>query len=252
MIRLPDGRQGHNVVRGLFQTQRLPDARFRIVRHGHNTGDARDGQPIECERALEEVRTRFELPLVVPAPRRVRRHFSPDVQEPAPVNPRFPLPEPWSCRGPLPRTLVFGSVGDHTDAVESWFGPDGRRDYEVAIVYYGNDPGGPWANRLRRSADHFAVHAGASFPNLLWWTDQNPHVLPGVDYVVVADDDIAMTPERVGGMVRTARAYGLPVASASHGWEGKVSGWRHMMARGGGGARASSPPGAWICATSWR
>ncbi len=65
--------------------------------------------------------------------------------------------------------------------------------------------------------------------------------------MVVADDDIAMTPERVGRMVRMARAYGLPVASASHGWEGKVSGWRHMMARGGGGRGHEPAGGVELC-----
>ncbi len=166
-----------------------------------------------------------------------------DSKEPRPVAQGFPLPEPWSCRGTLPRTLVFGSVGDHTDAVESWFGPNGhRRGYEVAIVYYGKDPSGPWADRLRWSADHFAVHAGGKFQNLLWWIERNPHVLSGLDYVVVADDDISMTPETIGRMVRTARAYDLPVASASHAWGGRISAWPHMMARGNG-KRASEPAG---------
>ena len=67
-----------------------------------------------------------------------------DSKELCPAVQGFPLPEPWSCRGTLPRTLVFGSVGDHTDAVESWFGPNGhRRGYEVAIVYYGKDRADP-------------------------------------------------------------------------------------------------------------
>ena len=39
--------------------------------------------------------------------------------------------------------------------------------------------------------------------------------------MVVADDDISMTPETIGRMVRTARAYDLPVASASHAWGGR-------------------------------
>ena len=152
----------------------------------------------------------------------------------------FPLPEPWSCRGTVPHTLVFGSVGDHTDAVESWFGANGHgRGYEVAIVYYGKDPSGPWADRLRCSADHFAVHAGGKFQNLLWWIDRNPHVLSRLDYVLVADDDISMTPEMIGRMVRTgglrsAGRFRKPCLGREN------IRLAHMMARGNG-KRASEP-----------
>ena len=56
MVRLPSGRHGHNIVRGLFRPTRLPDARFCVVRHTHNNSTVRGHQPIDSPRALEEVR----------------------------------------------------------------------------------------------------------------------------------------------------------------------------------------------------
>ncbi|MBI1389928.1 MAG: hypothetical protein GC154_15920 [bacterium] len=161
--------------------------------------------------------------------------------------PTVDLPPLLSCRGPLPRTLVFGSVGDRGQAVTSWFGLDSEmpRDYEVAVGYYGGDPAGPWARFLANHADHFQVHRGGKFQNLLWWVNQHsgdsggPGVLDAFDYVIVADDDIALTSDMIGRMVRTAREYDLPVASPSHSWDGRIS-WPHMGARGSG-KRAHEP-----------
>jgi hypothetical protein len=73
MLRLPGGQRGHNVVHDLFSPLRLPDARYCCVRHGHNdTTGISDGEPIDCEQALEEIQLRFELPFVMPARRGAR------------------------------------------------------------------------------------------------------------------------------------------------------------------------------------
>lgn len=151
--------------------------------------------------------------------------------EPSPL---LTLPPLRSLHGPLPRTLVFSSVGDRGQAVASWFG-DGTepREYQIALLYYGSDPHGEWANSLRTQADSFAVHAGGKFQNLHWWLDQHPGLLDQFDYVFVPDDDILMTPEMIGRMVRTARDYQLPIASPSRQWHGKLS-WPHMGQRGSG------------------
>jgi len=77
------------------------------------------------------------------------------------------LPPPRSCRGPLPRTLVFSSAGDRGRAVSTWCVPPAGRDYQTALVYYGREPGGARAGSLEASADHFAVHRGGKFQNLL-------------------------------------------------------------------------------------
>lgn len=131
----------------------------------------------------------------------------------------LPLPQLRSLRGPLPRTLVFSSVGDRSQAVSSWFGEGSQpRDYRIVLIYFGNDPDGAWVSKLRANADHFAVRRGGKFQNLLWWIDQHPHVLNQFDYVLVLDDDIRMTPEVIARTVRTARDFDLPIASASREW----------------------------------
>jgi len=159
----------------------------------------------------------------------------------------LPMPTILSRRGPLPRTLVFSSVGDRGHAIRSWLG-DKQRDYQTAIIYYGNDCDSRWARFLQSKADHFAAHAGGKFQNLLWWIDQNPKLLDDFDYVFVADDDLAITPDTVGRIVRTAREYNLPVASPSHSPLGRIS-WPHMASRGSG--RRVAEPSAGVVLTNF-
>lgn len=169
--------------------------------------------------------------------------------EPRPKNRRshFPFRPPLSSRGPMPRTLVFGSVGDHTDAVPAWFGDYKDRDYAVAIVYYGNCPESPWGRLLHESADYFASHKGGKFQNLLWWVREHPGALKQFDYVLVPDDDIRLTSSMIGRMVRTAKQYDLPVSSPCHRWDGRISYWKHMMARGSGARLAEPASGIELC-----
>jgi|GEM_PF-1143694 len=153
----------------------------------------------------------------------------------------LPLPPILSRRGALPRTLVFSSVGDRGHAVRSWLS-DERRNYQTAIVYYGNDCDSRWARFLQSKADHFAAHAGGKFQNLLWWIDQHPHILDDFDYVLVADDDLVFTPDTVGRIVRTAKEFNLPVASPSHSPLGRIS-WPHMASRGSGRRESEAAAG---------
>ncbi len=159
----------------------------------------------------------------------------------------LPLPPILSRRGALPRTLVFSSVGDRGHAIRSWL-DDTKCNYRTAVVYYGSDPDSRWAKHLQKTADHFDIHAGGKFQNLLWWIDQNPRLLDDFDYVFVVDDDLAITPDTVGRIVRTAREYSLPVASPSHSPLGRIS-WPHMASRGSG--RRVNEPAAGVALTNF-
>ncbi|MBI1389930.1 MAG: hypothetical protein GC154_15930 [bacterium] len=165
--------------------------------------------------------------------------------------------QPLTHQEPMPPTLVFGSVGDRGQAVASWFGSNSDecnherdialiRQYKVAIIYYGSDPESSWAQHLRINADYFDIHSGGKFQNLLRWIDQNPGVVDLFEYIVIADDDIVMSPEKISRMVRTMKEYDLPVASAAHSPEGKIS-WPHMGARGFGRRTHEPPAGVELC-----
>jgi hypothetical protein len=146
----------------------------------------------------------------------------------------LPLPPLLSQRGDLPRTLVFGSVGDRGQAVTSWFGTETQpRHYDIALVYYGKEPHGNWARQLKRSVNYFDVHRAGKFQNLAWWLERHPRLLNAFDYFIIADDDIVMTPDGVERAIRTTREFHLPVAGSSHSWSGKND-WHHMGSRGAG------------------
>ena len=142
--------------------------------------------------------------------------------------------------------LVFGSVGDRGQAVQTWFDSNRTGVSKLAIVYYGTSHDGEWVRTLRSAADYFSFHNGGKFQNLLWWADANVHVLNNFDYVLVADDDIVLTTEMICRMVLTAQEYSLPVSAASHDWTEKIS-WRHMGTRGAGKRMAESKGGVELC-----
>ncbi|ADG66882.1 glycosyl transferase family 2 [Planctopirus limnophila DSM 3776] len=155
----------------------------------------------------------------------------------------IPLPDLLSRRDLLPRILVFSSVGDRGIAVNSWLGISSARQdrpFDTAIVYYGNYPTGDWAQGLRARSCYFGRHRGGKIQNLSWLIKQHPTLLEDYDYVFVLDDDLRITPDMIGRVVRTAREFDLPICSPSHDWRGRIS-WLHMGARGSG-RRAAEPP----------
>lgn len=127
--------------------------------------------------------------------------------------------------------LLFSSVGDAYDkAVASWSSglrPGRQRDYDIALVYYG-DSAARYADLAAR-ADRMFWSKGSKFQNLLRHLD----AIAALEYryVWVVDDDIALPPARINRLFRITEQYGLAASQPAFSRRGPVS---HPLTVAGG------------------
>jgi hypothetical protein len=115
-------------------------------------------------------------------------------------------------------SLVFSSVGDSSDACNSW--NSGPRDYDIAIAYFGDDE--DRAHRLSDLADYFFRSKGSKFQN---FSNCWPHFEHDLFWIV--DDDIELPPSEITECFRQMITQKLGVASPAHSRSGRLS-WAHM------------------------
>ena len=115
--------------------------------------------------------------------------------------------------------LVFSSVGDNSDAWKSWV--DGPRNYQVAVVYYGDDA--VRANIIQRNVEFFFQQKGSKFQNFERYRDCFAH-----QQFFVTDDDISLSPAEIDLCFDYTKYHNIAVASPAHSRSGRVS-WRHML-----------------------
>lgn len=99
------------------------------------------------------------------------------------------------------RDVLFVSAGDHHLLHHDLAGP---RDFDVIVAWYGSDE--EVAQSLRPMADRFVPISGGKLQNLwtLWRSGELR--LDHYDSVLVADDDLALTPRQVTELFRRRRA----------------------------------------------
>ena len=129
------------------------------------------------------------------------------------------FPEPLSCRGSLPRTLLLMFADDHSNHTIT----------------------------LPDSCDHFMIGNGNKAQRLVAWFKRFGPVVAEYDYVLLVDEGIALSSKTLGRIARTAREYDLPVSSAGHCWRGGISRWPHMMVRGAGRRMDEPAAGVELC-----
>jgi hypothetical protein len=87
--------------------------------------------------------------------------------------------------GPPARNLVFTSAGDRSN-ISRWL--TGRRNFDLWISYYGDEPG-----RYADVADFYNARRDAKFGNLKFVYDTWPDLLASYDSVLVTDDDVVIS-----------------------------------------------------------
>jgi hypothetical protein len=87
--------------------------------------------------------------------------------------------------------LVFTSAGDRSN-LRGWL--EGRRDFDLWVVYYGDRPG-----MFQESCNFHVSRKGAKFPNLHFCYQRWPEVLARYEAIAVLDDDIVID---AGGITR--------------------------------------------------
>lgn len=113
------------------------------------------------------------------------------------------------------RNLVFTSAGDHSN-LHHWL--KGHRDFDLWIVYYGDQPG-----KFQRQADIYLRAKGAKFQNLHYAYQRWPELFAQYDAVMVMDDDILIDATALTRLFAIRRDLDLWVLQPAFRQSGKIS-----------------------------
>jgi len=122
------------------------------------------------------------------------------------------IPDPPATRS---RHLVFTSAGDRGN-LRAWL--QGRRDFDLWVVYYGEHPGG-----LRELADFHLQRKGSKFQNLHYCYQHWREALERYEAVMVMDDDIMIDASGITRLFELRRELDLWALQPAFRWCGKVS-----------------------------
>ena len=117
--------------------------------------------------------------------------------------------------GSASRNLVFTSAGDQSN-VRRWL--NGRRDFDLWVVYYGEVP-----KRLYREADLYVARAGTKFQNLHYCYSQWRNLFERYEAVLVMDDDIVIGASGISRLFQIRRTLDLWALQPAFRVAGKIS-----------------------------
>ncbi|MBF0123498.1 MAG: hypothetical protein HQL21_08885 [Candidatus Omnitrophica bacterium] len=113
------------------------------------------------------------------------------------------------------RYLVFTSAGDRS-SVDAWV--QGRRDFDLWITYYGDQPG-----RYSGLCEFYNAHKGGKFPNLHYAYQKWPEIFAAYDAVMVMDDDVIISTQDINKMFQVRERYDLWICQPAFLRTGRVS-----------------------------
>lgn len=117
--------------------------------------------------------------------------------------------------GSRSNNLVFTSAGDRSN-LRAW--RQGRRDFDVWTVYYGNVDG-----MFQDISDYYLARKGSKFQNLHHCYQRWPDVLARYDAIMVMDDDIEINATGISRLFGIRRELDLWVLQPAFRLSGKVS-----------------------------
>lgn len=109
--------------------------------------------------------------------------------------------------------MVFTSAGDHTNFHESWSHPYVKSDYDIFVVYYGNN--NKQYEKYKKNVQWIDKHKGSKFQNFFWFYQNHPEILDQYDYFFILDDDILFWSLDINQMFSIAREYELAICQPS-------------------------------------
>jgi hypothetical protein len=113
------------------------------------------------------------------------------------------------------KNLVFTSAGDRSN-LGRWL--QGRRDFDLWIVYYGDQPG-----MFRESGEFHLERKGSKFQNLHYCYQRWPGLLARYDAVMVMDDDILIDATGITRLFELRREFDLWALQPAFRLAGKIS-----------------------------
>jgi hypothetical protein len=116
------------------------------------------------------------------------------------------------CRS---NNLVFTSAGDRSNLL-GW--RQGRRDFDLWTVYYGNAGG-----MFQDVSDYYLARKGSKFQNLHYCYQRWPEMLARYDAIMVMDDDIEISATGISRLFEIRRELDLWALQPAFRLAGKVS-----------------------------
>jgi hypothetical protein len=86
--------------------------------------------------------------------------------------------------------MVFTSAGDHTNFHELWNHPYVNSDYDIFVVYYGDNH--HQYEKYKSKVQWIDKHKGSKFQNFFWFYQNHPEILDQYDYFFILLDAIAI------------------------------------------------------------
>lgn len=121
----------------------------------------------------------------------------------------------------MTRNMVFTSAGDNTNFHELWCHTNIKSDYDIFVVYYGNDNNN--YETYKNNVQWIDKHKGSKFQNFYWFYQNHPEILEQYDYFFILDDDIIFYTLDINQMFSIAREYELSICQPSFTKESKIS-----------------------------
>lgn len=109
--------------------------------------------------------------------------------------------------------MVFTSAGDNTNFHELWVHPFVKSDYDIFVVYYGDNH--HQYEKYKSKVQWIDKNKGSKFQNFLWFYQNHPEILDQYDYFFILDDDIIFWPLDINQMFSIAREYKLSICQPS-------------------------------------
>jgi len=104
------------------------------------------------------------------------------------------------------RNLIVSPVGDDSQH-SSWLDAAGERQFDLALIYFGGQPG-----RYRADADYYLAERGFKFHLIEQMLRQIGSRLDDYEYVWLPDDDIASATRDINRLFAVAGEYRLAIA----------------------------------------
>lgn len=112
--------------------------------------------------------------------------------------------------------LIFTSAGDHNN-VRRWLSSTDR-SYDVWVTNYSDTQ-----DQLKDVADYYNQRKGAKFPNFKYLVENHREQLEKYDAIMVADDDIIISPKKLNRLFAQLVSQDLWVITPAYSRFGKIT-----------------------------
>ena len=119
------------------------------------------------------------------------------------------------------KNFVFSSVGDNTDFDTLWINESMNMNYDVYVIYYGNDE--DIYNKYKSKVKFIEKRKGSKFQNFKYFYDKKINIIQKYNRFFILDDDIRFGVDDINNMFNISREFDLDICAPSFSEGSKIS-----------------------------